>query len=389
MKKVPILVLSAVFAVFSGAAAFSIDFGGLVENYSEVKGNKCNSDDMKLKQTDDVRIWLKQPLSKDGTSYIATEGMYKYTYDYGTEKTRNILDLSLFKLAVSASVGESNLFSVSLGRFNVSDASGNVFNQYSDGARISFKMSRATISAYGGYTGLTNAESITMLKGEKSQFTYDSDKLYDTNVKYIPYSLTITAPYLFLNQTFTVEGWGFSDISGDDTTYSKYYGTASIGGPLAGTVYYTVSSTFGKIEHEDDICNMTKADIAVYPSFLSSSLKLRGLYASGKQGPFSAFKGVTSRTATLALNEPEYTGMILYGISTSIKPVKQVILSAGGDVVLAYPEDDIKYDGFQWIANATWQVVTDLQLSAGAYQYNADDTARSKTSFSLRAVLSF
>ena len=176
------------------------------------------------------------------------------------------------------------------------------------------------------------------------------------------------------------------------------YAELSLGGPLFSTVYYNVNGTLGLSSYDGgdmDMGLLAKANVVYYAAVKNITIGINGVYASGEQGGLKPFLGFTSQTATNALStrkndlETQYTGLIKAGLAASVKPVKNLLLGATGDVILNAAKD-IEYEGFQYGLNLNWQVVSDVSLGAVWYQYFDDETSdRNKNCVQLKAAISF
>lgn len=378
--------ICAIIAAASISAVSAFDFGGALTNNTKFSGNTF--DDFKCDQVNDASLWIRAPFNNSGTCYFTAEAIYEYENDFATETTTNSIDCDLFKFAFSKQFG-SNKFSLAAGRFSSFDKTGFIFSQAADGLLVKFDMPRFTIAAYGAYTGLLNAQTVTILTPNDEAFSFDSDKLYDFTEKYAVGSLSITFPYILLNQTISAQFFGTFRM--EDASYTRMYGTLGFNGSLIPSLFYNLTSTIGMTSYDGadyDISNLSVLSLTLYPT-KKVSIGLDGVYASGEQGPFKSFIGFTSQTATNALDEPQYTGLIRGGISATFKPVNQVFFSARGDIVFDAHES-VEYDGFQYQADAIWQIVSDVQIGATFYQYKDNDNSdRDKSCVQLRAVITF
>ncbi len=393
--------LKNVFAVISALAiaqsVFALETGGLLTNDSKFL-NAEKDGSLKLDQKNGINLWFRNPVSQDGSSYIAGEGSFLFEKDMRIEDSEKQLklyaDLNLLKLVAKKELESGNLV-FSAGRFYNSDLSGLVYTQNGDGVKLEASLSGVEFSVFGAYTGLLNAKNITIL-GNDTDLTDKEKTVYVMANKFAVGALTLSLPYFAANQTLSIEGFGA--LSLESTKFNRFYGTVALNGPLFTPVFYNISSTMGfaKYDEEDMVKgNLTKGAISVYPDFKSMSFSLNGLYASGKQGSFEAFQGFTSNTAVNSLKEDEYSGIALAGISASIKPVENFLFFAGADVVfdtLAGEEQkSIERSGLQYSAGFNWQVVSDVSLGANLSQFiGKDDYADyNRTQFRITAALAF
>ena len=393
--------LKNVFAVISALAiaqsVFALETGGLLTNDSKFL-NAEKDGSLKLDQKNGINLWFRNPVSQDGSSYIAGEGSFLFEKDMRIEDSEKQLklyaDLNLLKLVAKKELESGNLV-FSAGRFYNSDLSGLVFNQNGDGLKLEASLSGVEFSVFGAYTGLLNAKNITIL-GNDTDLTDKEKTVYVMANKFAVGALTLSLPYFAANQTLSIEGFGA--LSLESTKFNRFYGTVALNGPLFTPVFYNISSTMGfaKYDEEDMVKgNLTKGAISVYPDFKSMSFSLNGLYASGKQGSFEAFQGFTSNTAVNSLKEDEYSGIALAGISASIKPVENFLFFAGADIVfdtLAGEEQkSIERSGLQYSAGFNWQVVSDVSLGANLSQFiGKDDYADyNRTQFRITVAIAF
>lgn len=389
-------VFAVIFALAIAQSVFALETGGLLTNDSKFL-NAEKDGSLKLDQKNGINLWFRNPVSQDGSSYIAGEGSFLFEKDMRIEDSEKQLklyaDLNLLKLVAKKELESGNLV-FSAGRFYNSDLSGLVYNQNGDGVKLEASLSGVEFSVFGAYTGLLNAKNITILDNDT-----DTDKektVYVMANKFAVGALTLSLPYFAANQTLSIEGFGA--LSLESTKFNRFYGTVALNGPLFTPVFYNISSTLGFAKHdEEDMVkgNLTKGAISVYPDFKSMSFSLNGLYASGKQGSFEAFQGFTSNTAVNSLKEDEYSGIALAGISASIKPVENFLFFAGADVVfdtLAGEEQkSIERSGLQYSAGFNWQVVSDVSLGANLSQFiGKDDYADyNRTQFRITAAIAF
>jgi hypothetical protein len=393
--------LKSVFAVISALAiaqsVFALETGGLLTNDSKFL-NAEKDGSLKLDQKNGINLWFRNPVSQDGSSYIAGEGSFLFEKDMRIEDSEKQLklyaDLNLLKLVAKKELESGNLV-FSAGRFYNSDLSGLVYTQNGDGVKLEASLSGVEFSVFGAYTGLLNAKNITIL-GNDTDLTDKEKTVYVMANKFAVGALTLSLPYFAANQTLSIEGFGA--LSLESTKFNRFYGTVALNGPLFTPVFYNISSTMGfaKYDEEDMVKgNLTKGAISVYPDFKSMSFSLNGLYASGKQGSFEAFQGFTSNTAVNSLKEDEYSGIALAGISASIKPVENFLFFVGADIVfdtLAGEEQkSIERSGLQYSAGFNWQVVSDVSLGANLSQFiGKDDYADyNRTQFRITAAIAF
>lgn len=384
-------------ALAAAQSLFAFEIGGLLTNDSKFL-NAEKDGSLKLDQKNGINLWFRNPVSEDGSSYLAGEGSFQFEKDARKEDSDKQLklfaDLNLFKLVVKKEIESGNI-TFSAGRFYNSDLTGLIYTQNGDGLKLDASLSSVELSVFGAYTGLLNAKNITIL-GDTTSLTDKEKTVYVMANKFAVGALTLSFPYFAANQTLSLEG--LAALSLESTKLNRFYGTLALNGPLFTPVFYNISSTMGfaKYDEQDMVKgNLTKGSISVYPDFKSMSFSLSGLYASGKQGSFEAFQGFTSNTAVNSLSEPEYSGIALAGLSASIKPVDNFLFFAGADIVfntLAGDEKkDIERAGLQYTAGFNWQLVSDVSLGANLCQFIGKDKYAdgNKTQFRITAAIAF
>ncbi len=412
------------FAVFLVLLSFSsfvfaFDFGGLLTNDSGLKSNEKNN--FNLDQKASLSLWARQNFDKNAENYFAAEGIYNFEADLtqAEDKISNAVDLSLFELALSKSFDSSKI-TFNAGRFYFADLSGLILSQNADGAKLSFKNNYFGVSAFGAYTGLLNAQNTEIIGASPLELSSngkrpavqdntkiyipDSNKIYALAEKYALCDLPIAFPYFAANQSVSAEFFGAFSL--ENKTYNRMYATLKFEGPVYNSLFYSASSSFEFLNYKNDseqttlgIANLSKITVDYF--FKNASLGFSGVYASGNQGALCSFVGFTKNTSTYSLQNFLYSGIIKGGLNASYKPVKNLLLNFGCDLIFnatAGSEDaefedlsGIEFYGFEYSAGATWQVMSDFRLGLSATQFfdKANSSDVKKTYINLHAVLAF
>lgn len=379
------IVFSALALCTAVLPAAAVDFGAMLNNNTKFAGNTIQN--MTLEQKNAFTAWINVPFNNEGTMYFAAEGIAQYKNTDGTSLVT--ADCDLFKFNSLTKFSNKSKLLISAGRFYYSDGSGLVFDQTSDGLLAQLKLSSVNLGVYGGYTGLLNAQNVTILNSKTTTYSYDTTSVYALAAPYAVFGVTGSLPYLFANQTLGAEFYGVLGASDMTSGYNRFYGTLSLNGPLASSVFYSLTSTFATADSFSTLSNLSQAMLSWYPSFKSMAVSLGGIYASGSNGPFSPFVGVTSNTAVQSFTQPEYSGLIKATLSASIKPITTLLLAVGGDGVFDCAESDIGYYGFQAYGSVRYDLFSDVQLGLTANQFIGNDSATSKTTIIAKAVISF
>lgn len=392
MKRVTKIIASLIFAGSFVSNIFALDFGGLFKNVSKIDTQSFES--LALNQRDSIVGWFKAPITNDGRLYfsIETDATFRYSVPalekgFAGGSPNFMMDLSLLKITYFNNVW-NGLLQLNGGRFLVSDSTGLICAQNADGVQATFNSNIFRAILYAGYTGLTNSRYGTILDGSDSTFKTNSSSVYHFNSPYLIAEGSFELPYLFANQTIGVEAFGFigmPGINGDNSGYNRLYITALLNGPIISGLYYSASTTF---EVLNGVSNLSTLSLTCYPTALSSSVSANLVYASGENGALKPFKGFSSINSSYSYDDPEYSGILKTGISGTIRPTDIVFISAGVDAVFSCPKE-FDYSGFQWKAQAQFQIYTDFKVGFSAYQFYGKNSSQNNTGFALNVDFAF
>lgn len=377
MKKITSSLI-ALSLLSANIAAF--EWGGKIDNTTKFDDDV--NKDFDLNQKDSLSLWVTSPLNKNNTASFSAEGLYSFEYDQKDDDVTNIADINLFKFSVYKKVGSEGTLLFNIGRFGISDSSNIVFNQKCDGLLFGYSVTKLSVLAYGGYTGLLNSLTTSIITPEDSEFESDDNDFYSLAAKYIPYGIMFKFPSLFANQNANVQSWGFSDLNGD--SFNRYYASVDLNGYLGKLVSYKIGTTFGT-EDFDGMTNLSFANLSFYPCDFAE-ISVGGTYASGDNGSLKPFVGFSSMTSCLAASEPEYSDIVKFELNSIFTINTYGTVAAGGAAVF---DSTVDYKGFQWQFDTNWNILSDIQLGFSAYQFFGDNSDENKTSFSLKASINF
>ena len=378
MKK--LTALAAAF-VLTGSL-FAMDWGGVIKNNSEVLTPDFS--DISIEQSDALYMWATQPLSKDGSFYASGEAYYKFKLvnEAGTNTITNIVDVDLLKVSGNIEFEECT-FTFDAGRFLISDSTGVIFSQTCDGTLEKSTLSLAGFSAYLGYTGLLNSNAVTMLDINGNAYA-NKKGVYVLSHEILPFMYSVDFPVLFGNQSLSVQGAAFIELTQEMN--NRCYGNLVLSGPIANSVYYQLATSIGSVNFKN-IMNYSALDVYIFP--MNSMLVNTGIeYASGNNGPFSAFRGVTSRTAYNSASYPETSGVLMAKASAGIS-LNSMYASAAAKFVMDCA-DSFGAKGLEFDVNYSYNIFSDLQvgLDVTAYMDFVTATENNYTA-TLRAAMSF
>ncbi len=366
--------------IFSICSLSALDWGGILKNTSKVM--LPNFLDFGLNQKDDLYFWLNTPLG-NSNMFFSAEGLYEFGYymDSSSNILSHALDIDLFKLYGDFEFENSNTFSISLGRFLVSDASSVILAQNIDGLFLKYHTGFITASAYAGYTGLLNSQLITMLDGEAYAYSYDS-ALYTLSNPYLPFNASLEFPALFGNQSLVFQLNGCLDFG--EQKANRYYATLWLTGPITNMSFYNVSTIFGTKDFKN-LMNYSSLDLYFYLSdifFFSAGAE----YASGKHGPFSPFVGITSRAIVASITAPETSASLLPKVSATVI-LNNMSLAVIGKYYIACPETSFDSQGVEMDFFLTYSIFSDFQIGLDVTSYF--DVTSQKDNNNLTATLKF
>lgn len=354
------------------ADPYSIAFGG---NFSS--GNTISfyeEQELFFKNTENLSLWLKLPLSKDYKSFFACEGFYDFSVaansneeNNGTDfNINNTLDIPLFKFAFNI-YSDKVITDINLGRFYFTDTTGVIFYQSVDGLFTNFNINKTELSLFAGYTGLINARNTTYFNNPYN----DTANIYALSPKFLVASARGKFN-IFNTQFFNAEFFTSFDLGKLD--YNKIYTTLTFNGAISQRFFYILQSTLGMNIKSDGseklaIANLSKIDLATYFSFLNSSLTFSGVYASGNTKGISAFQPVSEIESSVIGHT--FSSMMRAGVIYTFKPVDSLYISLDSDGICSFKEIDsaLIFDGIQWKIEAKWQIVSDVYVSLNGQQF--------------------
>ncbi|MBQ0051258.1 MAG: hypothetical protein KBT11_04235 [Treponema sp.] len=371
-------------AIFTSFQAFAFNFGGFINNSTKLRNTVMSDGSLKADQLNQGTLWIRQPFSNAGTSFLAVQGTYQFEKDFDLEDDPvQTLNLDTFKLEFNKELEAGNLI-FAAGRFGSADLTGLILNQALDGLQLTLIKPWGKFQIGGGYTGLLNKHFASMLDQNQAEYAKDTEKFYDLAEKYAVAKMGISFQNLFVNQTLSIEGFGAIHLQDED--FNRIYGTLALNGPLSEKVFYELSSTVEAASFDGgdyEIANLSKGSIAFYPPVNDMSVYLNAVYASEK------FLGFTSCTAVNANGLPaECSDLFKAGLSAGVKPVSFVLLSGSGDAV--FEAKEFEYMGFQYGLNMDVQPVSDFYIGLALSQFfHKEESDFNKTTLEIKARLVF
>ena len=378
MKKV---ILSGLIACLL-APMFALTWNGLIDNNTYLKSNQDLSL-INLQQKNGVHLSLNAPFNSSGTLKFVAEGYFGYKFSTSFPQTTKefiwIADCDLLKFAGKWTIGKGTL-AVDAGRFSMSDISGYVFAQKSDGLSLSYDALKFKAGVYAGYTGLQNRLNVSMLNNSA-----DAANFYGLTAGYIPVMVNFTYKTLFETNTIGLQGEAFIPVNTSDK--AKYvYGSLMMNGPIGVLGAYTLKGAVGF----GDLKNLM-ADASLDLNFYIANaaiLNLGGEFVSFEKGPLHSFVSITSRTIS---TDPLFAGGVLPKLSL-IYAKGNFLASVTGKGVIAMA-NETKFHGIDAAASLICNVFSDLQIGCDftAFIGLNDDNVKKASNYSatVKASLAF
>ena len=144
----------------------------------------------------------------------------------------------------------------------------------------------------------------------------------------------------------------------------------------------------GTYSEAEGVFLLTQGEFTYYPPVLSSSVTAKVLYASGQKDSVADFRAITSKSANISYQEPEYSDLFTFGLLGTIKPLANLLVKAGCDLYFNCAEE-FAYNGLQLTAGAQYQPFTDLLLSLSLGSYFAKEEDNGAIQIALNALISF
>lgn len=337
----------------------ALDFGGTIYDSTGYFTNASPNFD----QANRLSLWFNTYLGKHLFFYAQASGYYQNQTTYGGSSFGLYADLDRFSLHGEFNNVGSNLklFTFDLGRFVLSDPTGEIYNQVLDGTRLYFAYPLMSVSATAGYTGLIIKPDSTIIMSQADLTGITQSTQYFGSPRAIG-SLTLDAPSLFLQQDVNFNALVQEDlrplfannglVSAGTTTYSpsqggaldSQYFTLGISGPIVSTLFWDGSFTLetGRMlsyltassvyQYTSILAYLARGGVHYYmPEIMSLSVGLDVNYASG-DGDFSKFYGGNTggdATAFIPVTQanlatvfaPQLSNIISGAFSVSLKPL--------------------------------------------------------------------
>ena len=337
MKKILILVITAVVSVFSLSAS---DFGLTVDsNYSlPFLGGEPVSFDA---QTYSVKaaLWANGSITDDMS--------YEFQGSYTLTESRNFfleLDQFQYNAKFFLPAEQAVIMDLKAGRLSFSDFSGRIFSHSGDGFSLSFGFPEVSATVFGTYTGLLQMPSNAIMMSASDVADAAVEPVPNWGPLGVPRlveGITVTLPGFLEQQNIILSGIFQQDlrkqadlVEGGSTLFSFYAGLGFMG-PMPGvsSLFYTLYGYGSSGWYGDNIILSFLSGAGInylMPAFFSSRIALDFLYSSGDadhdafyegntSGYSTAFIPITAAPAGLVFTDQQ-TNIFYISSSYSLKP---------------------------------------------------------------------
>lgn len=352
--KLRVIVLVLAVLVASGSV-WALDFGGTLDNSTGYIGNSTPP----FQQSDTLTFWFNTQLGKSLTFNSQLHGALG---NVAPVALADLDSLNLVGLFPNVAKGPT-LFSFTLGRFNLTDTTGDIYNQSIDGFQFGFTYPHMSLSTTLGYTGLTINPTSTIVMTKADSIAQGDPTQFFGSPRVVGL-LGLSFPSLFARQDLNLQAIFQEDLrplfetlvaAGTTTpssslggTLNNQYFTGALSGPLIPSLYYDASFTLetGKAlsyitdattglssyQYESILAYYATGGFRYYlPQLLNSVAGIGASYASGDADYVSLLEGNTSGNATAfqpitrgtvaTVFSPVLKNIVVGSVSYSIKPL--------------------------------------------------------------------
>ncbi len=353
-----LLIMGAIFPLFS--ATWSATVGADAKLVGEVDNLLFdNKDRFTLRAF--VPFGVKAPISITAEAYYEL-GVLKPLENNMEATLSHLINLSMLQFAAQFSTSESSNINVTLGRFNVYDATTIILSQPIDAVKVMFSGSTYEVSTHVGFTGFLNGHAVTLFGVENKNILSD---VYTFAPAFILANVSFRLPYLFDGQhAFSVDVNGAIELSDDTSSSNRFYATLGLQGPMGESFYYNASTTLNYVFAEQNtIANLSILELSYFLPFSNSILSWKTIFATG--GAQNTFVPITENLATMDDSIP-YGGMLKTGLVGILSPVESLLLYFGADVLVNIMDASKNkgYSGVQWNLSSRWSMLSDVYLMA-------------------------
>jgi len=345
--KYPLLIIMLCIA----SLAFAVDWGGTLENSTSI----YTVENEYITQGNNLTLWLSADFSD--LTYFNVQASIGYTLDYSLNFDL-IYAANLFAFQGDFPVlGESPfLLNLSLGRFTLTDFTGNVINHPVDGIEFGYSNSFMDARIAGGFTGFLFKKTSTVEMSIADKADKGNDTVFLAAPRIIGL-LDVVFPELFLRQDITLSALVQFDLRSEDdliaageTTWDpgrggrldSYYFGLGIAGPITTGLYYdaffyfqtgnTLSYIDPEYRYTTILAFLAGGGFRWYiKEALGSKLSLGVIFASGDNDCTFILEGNTGSYANMFIPistqtygmvfAPQIPNMFIVNLEYSFKPL--------------------------------------------------------------------
>ena len=373
MKKILITICTVFLMIAAPVSAF--EWGGLISNDTGIQTPDFKN--ITLNQADGVSLWFNTPIGADFA--LSGEVLYKFKLSKAGSANAvitNIADLPLLKFSGQTQAGSGKL-SVSAGRFAYVDNAGAVVSGTIDGASVDYAFSVVDIGLFAGSSGLLNTLNNPSL--ERADYTKEAN-IYDMAYAYAPVGLSFELPYLFGNQSLSIQAYALLDCGKHETKSNNFYANLALSGPITNTVYYNLASSAGLIDFKK-FMNYSGFTLLVFPA-QTVSINAGAEFTTADDGKLAAFYSpLAAKTGGQLAPKLGFT----FGTD-------DMCFDLGGKYILQYANSSYAGYGAEINSSFIYNIFSDLQVGLsfnGFIDTTADKLEGNRFTANLNIALAF
>lgn len=365
MKKIRPLIF---FFLIISLSLSAFEAGGIVKIGVGLDFTKQNTN---LTHFDNISLWAKQNLDKEGNYNFAVQSSYllnlkksikpESKFDVNND-LMHIANLDMLKFSFLIPIGDNNL-NIDAGRYNISDITAKILNQNIDGVYVSYNMPRFSMFFNLGYTGLVNAYVNPTTAVDIKAITEKDTKIYKLSPSFVHMSALFRLPFASLRHKVDLDLSSF--IATTNAKSTNNYISISVNGPIVKGLFYNTSISSSIITRDKRKAKtgfFILGELNYYFEKYSSKIGLKSELFSGGRKEFKTF--TLSNASNVRFIES--SDLWKTGLNGSIKPIPDLFLSTEFNI-MTYGESKprgIKFlRGLEWTALVKYTILQDITLS--------------------------
>lgn len=341
-------ILSVLLLFLAASFVYSFDYG--FSYNSSVQTVKVGEKKLSFSGNENLNLWSRIPMT-NWASFVV-DGNYDLSYDF-TKFTQQ-LDLNSLYAEMNFQTSKNAKIGLDLGRIQIADFSGLIYNNSIDGGKIDFELSDVQIELFSGYTGLLNGKSIRFANIQRE---VDESKVYEFAPGMVISGFSTNVSNVFTNSAIGCNFSTFILSSNLEDRESAVYAEIGIEGPLSSAFYHKASAAMNFSAGETKVAGfLANGSLMYYPSLLSSSLAAEVTFATDTFSTISDTPVVYGAANSL-------NGLLKFSLSGSLKPLANMVVAAGADFAMDVVGSNVANNCVQWNTSVNYQILSDLAFN--------------------------